>query len=239
LTLGRSFGNLAEVYARVRPAYPEAALDRAQEALALDRDAHVVDLAAGTGRLTEALVPRFESVFAVEPDDAMRALIRHDRVLAGTAEAIPLTDGTADAVFVGEAFHWFDWPLALREIARVLRPGGGLVLISNDWWETEPPIPERAQTLLRDVFVRSGRASQVANPSQHLDWSPFEEPRDEAFAWERAVQAETLLELYSTTSSLAALSPGERAVLLSKLRPLLEPVYRLPIRTELVWTRLA
>jgi ubiquinone/menaquinone biosynthesis C-methylase UbiE len=184
-------------------------------------------------------VSRFASVVAVEPDDAMRALIRHDHVLAGTAEAIPLLDGTADAVFVGEAFHWFDWPLALREIARVLRPGGGLVLISNDWWETEPPIPERAQELLREVFVRSGRASELANASQHLDWSPFDEPRDEAFAWERAVEAETLLELYSTTSSLAALSPEERTVLLSELRPLPEQVYRLPISTELVWTRLA
>ena len=237
--MGRSFGNVAELYARVRPAYPEAALGRAQEALALGRDAHVVDLAAGTGRLTEALVPRFESVVAVEPDDAMRALIRHDRVLAGTAEAIPLPGGTADAVFVGEAFHWFAWPLALQEIARVLRPGGGLVLLSNEWWQTEPPIPERAQELLRDAFVRSGRASQLANASQHVDWSPFQRPRDEAYAWERTVQAETLLELYSTTSSLAALSPEERAVLLSELRPLLEPVYRLPIRTELVWTRLA
>jgi SAM-dependent methyltransferase len=91
----------------------------------------VVDLAAGTGRLSRELLELGASVTAVEPVDEMRALIAGARSVAGTAEAIPLPDGSADAVFVGEAFHWFDAPTALAEIARVLRPRGGLAIMWN------------------------------------------------------------------------------------------------------------
>ena len=126
-----SFGRVAELYHRVRPPYSQEALDLAQEVLGLTRDVRVLDLAAGTGRLTHELALRFEHVVAVEPNDAMRALIEDGDVLAGTAEEIPLEDASVDAVFVGEAFHWFDPELAIPEIARVLRPGGGLAMIGT------------------------------------------------------------------------------------------------------------
>ncbi|MGE5433280.1 MAG: class I SAM-dependent methyltransferase, partial [Candidatus Doudnabacteria bacterium] len=119
-----SFGNVAETYHRVRPAYSRPLLDAAQEALELDAGAHVLDLGAGTGRLTEELGRRFAEVVAVEPDERMRAL--HGTALAGSAEAIPLDDQSVDAVFVGEAFHWFDPASAIGQLARVLRPRGGL-----------------------------------------------------------------------------------------------------------------
>jgi SAM-dependent methyltransferase len=159
--LALSFGRVAELYDRVRPDYSQASLDRAQAALELDAAAVVIDLAAGTGRLTHELAKRFASVIAVEPDDAMRSLIADGQAVAGTAEEIPLPDASADAVFVGEAFHWFEAPAAVSEIARVLRPRGGLALISNLWWETDPPLPERVLELLRAPFVRSGRAETV------------------------------------------------------------------------------
>jgi SAM-dependent methyltransferase len=84
--------------------------------LELGSDARVLDLAAGTGRLTAELRRRFAKVVAVEPDERMRAV--HGEALAGSAEAIPLEDASMDAVFVGEAFHWFDPAAAIPELAR-------------------------------------------------------------------------------------------------------------------------
>lgn len=133
-----SFGRAAEHYERGRPVWPLEAVD----AVGLARDAHVLDLAAGTGKLTRVLVERFARVTAVEPDEAMRALNRWGDVRAGSADAIPLADGEADAVFVGDAFHWFATPAAVAEIARVLRVGGTLALLwtrsDRDW---DPPLP--------------------------------------------------------------------------------------------------
>jgi SAM-dependent methyltransferase len=239
LRLALSFGRVADLYDRVRPNYSQASLDRAQEALELGAEACVIDLAAGTGRLTHELAKRFARVIAVEPDEAMRALIAHGEVVAGTAESIPLPDAIADAVFVGEAFHWFDAPAAVTEIARVLRPRGGLVLISNLWWDTQPPLPERALEQLRDPYVRSGRAETVETWPDAFRGSPFEPLREETFGAELVVDGDTLLEMYSTTSSLASLPRAEREALVGEVRPLLAGPYRLPIRVDLTWTRLA
>jgi SAM-dependent methyltransferase len=234
--LGLSFGNVADTYHRVRPPYSQTLLDRAQEALELDAGARVLDLAAGTGRLTEELRRRFADVVAVEPDERMRAV--HGGALAGSAEAIPLGGASVDAVFVGEAFHWFDSAAAIPELARVLRPGGGLAIVSTHWWETEPPLPDAALELLSGPWERS-------QPQRRPPWddafaeSPFEPLRYERADDELTVDVETLLTLYSTTSSLAALPPGERMLLFERVRPLLAGPYGLPLRHELVWTRLA
>lgn len=236
--LGLSFGRVVEVYDRVRPQYPEESLDRAQKALELDSAAVVLDLAAGTGRLTKALADRFAHVIAVEPDDAMRARIEHGEVLAGTAEAIPLPDSSFDAVFVAEAFHWFDAHRAVPEIERVLRGRGGLAVISNGWWDTVPALPDAALELLRVPYVASGRAEAVATWREVVSASSFEPLRDETFRWELHADAETLLGLYETTSSIAALPEEERQTLVTKLRPLLGDSYTVPVRTELTWTRL-
>jgi ubiquinone/menaquinone biosynthesis C-methylase UbiE len=236
--LGLSFGRVAELYDRVRPDYLPKSLDRAQEALELDASAEVLDLAAGTGRLTQELARRFARVIAVEPDDAMREMISDGEVLAGTAEAIPLPDSSVDAVFVGEAFHWFDADRAVAELIRVLRPGGGVALFSNVWWETDPPLPEQGLELLRVPYVASGRAAVVETWRETFARTEFEPLRDETFTWELPVDPETLLSLYQTTSSIAALPEDERAALVAGLRPLLAGPYVLPIRVELTWTRL-
>src|SRR5262249_50970017 len=95
----------------------------------------VLDLAAGTGKLTRDLVPSGARVIAVEPLDEMREhlvrLLADVEALGGTAEDIPLEDGSVDAVVCAQAFHWFDPERALPEIHRVLRPGGGLALLYN------------------------------------------------------------------------------------------------------------
>jgi SAM-dependent methyltransferase len=123
----RSFGARAADYAEHRPDYPADGIRWALDAAT--RPVHdVLDLAAGTGKLTEGLLPLGLTVTAVEPDDGMRAELSRRfpqvSVLSGTAEEIPLAAGSVDAVLVGQAFHWFDAARALDEIGRVLRPGG-------------------------------------------------------------------------------------------------------------------
>ena len=238
LKLAQSFGRVAETYHRVRPGYSQELLDRAAAALALSADACILDLAAGTGRLTSELVHRFAHVIAVEPDDAMRALIGDGDVRAGSAEAIPLPASSVDAVFVGEAFHWFEASEAIVEIARVLRPRGGLAIVWTHWWETEPPLPDAALDLLREPWERFASQRKPPWDDAFVD-SPFEPLRYEPFEDELVVDADELLELYSTTSSLAALPHEDRAALFGQVRALLGGPYRLPVKHELTWTRLA
>ncbi len=126
-----SFGLAVDEYERSRPGYPQAAIE-----WLVPEEAHtVLDLAAGTGKLTRSLVARGLDVVAVEPDDEMRtrlaAVIPSVRALKGTAEHIPLPDASVDAVTVAQAWHWVDEALAVPEIARVLRPGGTLGLVWN------------------------------------------------------------------------------------------------------------
>ena len=112
------FARGAKVYERVRPEYPDRAVDWAMERLGLGPGAVVLDLAAGTGKLTRALVARGLEVLAVDPSSEMLAELRTAvpdlEVREGTAEAIPLEDATVDAVTVAQAFHWFDPQPALR-----------------------------------------------------------------------------------------------------------------------------
>jgi len=132
----------ADVYERGRPDYPAAAIGAIVEKLALRPGRTVLDLAAGTGKLTRLLVPSGANVVAVEPIPEMRAelerRVRGVAALGGTAEHIPLTDGYVDAVTVGQAFHWFDADAALRELHRVLKPGGGVALVWNARDERDP-----------------------------------------------------------------------------------------------------
>lgn len=128
-----SFGAAAAEYDRFRPRYPEEAVRWVLDGL--PSPARVVDLGAGTGILTRAVLALGHEVVPVEPDPGMRAQL--DRVTpgttarAGSAESMPLPDGAADAVLVGQAYHWFDRETAHAEIARVLRPGGTFAPIWN------------------------------------------------------------------------------------------------------------
>src|SRR5437016_4501937 len=126
-----SFGSAAGAYERGRPPYPPEAIDWLLPAGA----ARVLDLGAGTGKLTRQLTGRGLDLTAVEPSEGMREQLRRAvpgvRALAGTAEQIPLPDLSVDAVLVAQAWHWMDPAVAVPEVARVLRPGGQLGLLWN------------------------------------------------------------------------------------------------------------
>lgn len=133
-TAATGFANSADDYERARPSYAAAAVTFLGEALDLRPGRTVVDVAAGTGKLTRLLVPSGAEVIAVEPVDEMRAILRAQcptvDVRAGTAEDLPVSE--ADAITVAQAFHWLDGPAALASFHRVLRPGGRLAVVYNE-----------------------------------------------------------------------------------------------------------
>jgi SAM-dependent methyltransferase len=253
--LAFSFGRIAAEYDDVRPEYDAESLRRAEEVLGLDADSRVDDLAAGSGKLTRPLAARFAEVVAVEPNEEMRAVLAGRsagvRVLAGTAERMPLPDDFADAVFVGDAFHWFDGPAAVAELERVLRPQGGVALLWNHWWSDgddrmvntlEPPLPAEAQALFDEVYYSSGRArarAEMAAPLDAFAGVSFTPLVEEAFSRSTRLTGSEVVDLYATVSAVASLPPAERDELKRKVLALVEPSYRLEITTVLQWTRRA
>ncbi len=131
-----AFGPAAAYYERSRPSYPPAAIDALLRHLGIGPGRRVLDLAAGTGKLTRLLAGTGADVVAVEPVEGMREQLAQAvpevEALDGTAEAIPLPDASVDAVTVAQAFHWFRFDESLAEIRRVLRPGGGLAILFNE-----------------------------------------------------------------------------------------------------------
>jgi SAM-dependent methyltransferase len=244
---GDVFGRAAEDYELGRPAWPEALVDRAVAELGLGPHAEVLDLAAGTGKLTRLLVPRVGRVTAVEPDDAMRALLARlvpeARALAGTAERIPLADGSVDAVFVGEAFHWFDGERALAEIARVLRPRGGLALLWNERVrEEEPPIGDEAVRVAEEAIQRGGEPGGPRYQSgvwrAPFAAAPFEALRETSLEHEEVVGADEVAAYVLSISSVASLPAEERRSVGKRLRELVPAAdYRRFLRADLYWTR--
>ena len=122
----RSFGAVASDYDRYRPTPPSAAVDW----LLPEHRGRVVDLGAGTGRLTQVLLDRADEVVAIDPDERMRAVLEREvpgaRAVDGRGESIPLPDGSVDAVLAATSWHWMDPVATLSEVARVLVPGGVL-----------------------------------------------------------------------------------------------------------------
>jgi SAM-dependent methyltransferase len=229
----------AGVYERGRPGYPAAAVSRIVERLGLRPGATVLDLAAGTGKLTRLLVPSGATVVAVEPIAEMRAELRHRvpgiSVLAGTAEQIPLADATVDAVTVASAFHWFDPDSALREIRRVLVPAGGLALAWNARDERSPlqralselmaPLrgdaPERRDRDWRSLLAESGM---------------FERTERLLFGHEQLVDEDGLVARVLSVSFVGALPERERRDVEARVRAIAraeEPPIRLGYMTEL------
>ncbi len=137
--LAEQFASVADAYERGRPDYPPAVIGAIAAELGIPEGGRVLDLAAGTGKLSRALLSAGFDVVAVEPLESLRQLLTQklgsERVREGFAESIPLPDGSVDAVTVADAFHWFDHVRALSEIQRVLRPGGGLAVVATvpDW----------------------------------------------------------------------------------------------------------
>jgi ubiquinone/menaquinone biosynthesis C-methylase UbiE len=249
--LARSFDRSAALYERGRPDYPDAAIRFAARTLHLGQGSVVVDLAAGTGKLTRALQATGAAIVAVEPAAGMRRVFRSVvpdvPVVPGTAEAIPLPSGFADAVFVGQAFHWFRGPAALREIARVLKPRGAVVLL----WNTRDDRVRWSRELTAIVERVGGRSSHRVvvgggwRRAFHAVRRPFGALHKRTFSHAQSASPETYVARLLSTSHVAVQAPAVRRRVAAQFRHLLatDPrtrgrrVIDLPYRTELYFAR--
>jgi SAM-dependent methyltransferase len=242
-----AFGRTAREYELGRPEWPEELLDRVLADLGLGPEAAVLDVGAGTGKLTRSLVPRFARVVAVEPDDAMRAVLEEvvpgAESRAGSAEAIPLGDEDVDAAFSGEAFHWFAWPEAVRELERVLRPGGGLAIFWNIFLDGEPPLSDAAEVVLDEAFARGGAPGLPrvlgGRWREPIAASRFGELHEDELLREVITDRDRWIANMLSVSSIAHQPDEDRAELAARLRELVPPgELRRRYRTVAYWTRL-
>ncbi|HEU4384737.1 MAG TPA: class I SAM-dependent methyltransferase [Anaeromyxobacteraceae bacterium] len=237
----------AEIYQRSRPDYPAAALEWLARELALGAGP-VLDVAAGTGKLTRQLRPLAPHLVAVEPVAAMRrvlsAALPGVSVVGGRAEALPFRSAWAGAALAGQAFHWFDGRAALEELHRVLWPGGGLGLLWNhrdesvDWMRR---LTEIVEPVAGDApRFRSGRWRE-AFAAQDL-FGPLQEA---TFDHAQTGSPELVVERVASISFVAALDESRRESLLDEVRRLLathpdtcgQGAIRLPYRTLACWAR--
>jgi len=223
------FARSAAAYERGRPEYPSEALS----ALGIAPGDVVLDLAAGTGKLTRPLLETGAEVIAVEPVAEMRAALPASaRALDGTAERIPADDSSVDLVTVAQAFHWFDGDAALAEIHRVLRPGGRLALLWNRRVEDAPV------NLAIDALVDPHRAGTPTHRGEGwraaFDRTSLFGPLEEhTFANEQHLDADGLEARVASISFIASLPYDERAEIVAAVRELAAdgPV-TIPYRTE-------
>jgi SAM-dependent methyltransferase len=222
------FADVAAVYERGRPDYPPAMVERVVAELGVAPGARVLDLGAGTGKLTRPLLAAGLDVVAVEPMERMRAALAAavgaERALDGRAEALPFPDASLEGAVCGEAFHWFDGERAAAELHRVLRPGAGLVLSWLAYQSDEPPWGDEIVALLDPLWERGrhpgikvGRRGEAV--AEHPGFEPvhrvelsFEDERDR----------DGLLAWFASFSVVGALPDDERADFLARIAAILD-----------------
>ena len=216
-------------YEDLRPGYALEAVRWIVERAGVDRDAVVVDLAAGTGHLSRRFVELGMSVVAVEPAGNLRRILKERlpavRTIAGVAERMPFGDGAVDLAVVGNAFHHFDEAKAFAELRRVLEPGGALALVwARTDWESDPrlaavdrPVGDAlAAASPAPAFVRAYRS--WFEPPAPVDGFVVERRR--SFPTTHVVTSARLADLFATSSDVASLPDPERTALLGRVRAL-------------------
>ncbi|HEX2046139.1 MAG TPA: methyltransferase domain-containing protein [Acidimicrobiales bacterium] len=240
-TASQGYAVAGSDYERARPAYPPAALELLHAELGLGPASVVVELGAGTGKLTRMLAPMVGTLVATEPVDAMRAELAAavaTPVVVAAAEAVPLDAECADAVVVATAFHWFRGREALAEVERVLRPGGGLGLLWNN--------PDRDTDWVRRIWEMVDEHRGATPGNRDLRWqeafstatglTPLEH---RVFRHAVEMDVEALVQRVASISFIAALAPAERDAVLRRVGSIVRgrSRFELPYRTEVYWCR--
>jgi SAM-dependent methyltransferase len=213
------FARSVEAYERARPEYPDEAIAWIAGELDLRPGRTVVDLAAGSGKLSRPLAKLGCEVVAVEPVAEMRAAIGPGiEALDGTAEAMPLVDDSADAVTVGQAFHWFDGPKALAEIERVLRPGGALALV----WNRRPIESSALHAQISEIIAPYRRDAPSHASGAWREAFAGRDLQEQRFDFVQRLDADGLADRVGSTSFIAALDEPERTQVLERVRALVD-----------------
>jgi ubiquinone/menaquinone biosynthesis C-methylase UbiE len=212
----------AASYERARPSYPADCVAWLADHLGIRAGRAVLDLAAGTGKLTRLLEPRGAKLFAAEPVDGMRAILHTTSpsvpVLSATAEQLPFRSRSLDAIVVAQAFHWFDAPVALAEAARVLGPGGRLGLVWNARDRSHPHVDA--------LWSIMDRVEKKAPWRQHEEWresafteTPYFGPLHEAtFRHDQMMTIDEVVDRFRSVSHVAVLPETEKARILQEVR---------------------
>ena len=220
-----AFGAVAQAYQAGRPAFPAEALTWI---LGPGRQ-QILDLGAGTGKLTEVAVALGHDVVAVDPSEQMLSLCRRLRgveTLVGTAESIPLAHGSVDAVLVGQAFHWFDHDRALPEIARVLRPHGVLGLLWNKYDTVVPWVRRLHRAMMGEDFLAG---SDDFDPMPLLLRSDlFSTVETARFRHWHDLDRTALRQLALSHSRVAVLTESRRAAVLDQIDAIYDGTARPP-----------
>jgi SAM-dependent methyltransferase len=214
------YARSAEAYERGRPGYPPAAVDFLAASLRLGPGRTVVDVAAGTGKLTRPLLATGAEVVAVEPVAEMRAALPAAvRAVDGTAEEMPLDTGSADAVTVAQAFHWFDGEAALAEIHRVLRPGSSLALVWNRR-QMDDPVNQGIQELLAPYRGHISAMQTGAWRGAFERTKLFGPLEGRVFANDQSLDADGLADRIASVNFIAKLDEQEQARVVEAARSL-------------------
>ena len=217
--MATSFGAAAGAYESGRPGYPAEAVAWLLEHGGVDV-VDVVDVGAGTGKLTRALLGEGRRVTAIDPDPEMLAVLAtalpEVTTGLGTAESLPLADGSADLVTLGQAWHWVDPVAASAEIGRVLRPAGALALLWNIRDESVPWVAAMSEIMhhsAAEQMIRTDRV-QVAAP-----FGPLEE---RAWAWRRPITRAALVDMVASRSYVITADATTRARIDAELAELFD-----------------
>lgn len=219
----QAFGGVASTYQHARPGYPDSAVDHLRRSLRLGRGGSVLDLAAGTGKLTERLRSPGLRVVAVEPVAGMLAELQRRlpdiEARRGTAESIPADRGEFDAVAVAQAFHWFDHTRALSEIVRVLAPGGAVGLLWNRRAPDDLVWAQVEQLLGRYRGDTPAHRDHAWRQAIEAD-DRYEALEDAHFEHDQHADRQLLVDRVASISFVAALSVADRADLLTEVHQL-------------------
>ncbi len=222
----RGFDSAAALYEAARPGYPRLVIDRLIEGLSLTPDSLLVDVAAGTGKLTRLLAERDTNPIALEPVLGMRSELRRTApeipIVAAMAEALPFRTASIDAVTVAQAFHWFDNPTSHHQLARVIRPGGKLALLWNArdrqvaWVDAIWSIMDRIE---RHAPWRNHESARSANGRTIPGFSAFE--RSE-FVHDHEVTREQVIQRIASVSHVAILPEKQHSAVLEEVASILD-----------------
>lgn len=215
------FGRHADLYESTRPSYPADAVAWLAQRLPLAAGARVIDLGAGTGKLTRLLVPLGASVVAVEPVEGMSEALRHTvpgvPVVSGLAEALPLSDASCDTVVAAQAFHWFDSAATVAELARVTRPGGGVGLLWNARDRTVEWVDRVWSIIDRIEKHAPWRDHDHWNETASDTWPGFGRLEEATFENFQVLSPDGVVARIASVSHVATLPPEEREAVLDEV----------------------